>query len=229
MEKQKEVSKYIENFLKEKDYKLEAISKMTGASLSAVGHYKTGERTPKDEFIDKFIEAFNLNVEEKNKLKLAVALDRTPDIIKKKLAFVSNGKFINDTLITVPVLAVASAGSGKINFEETPLKTITIPKNGYDEGTYLIEVEGQSMEPIIKDGSYIVIDPKDIEIQNDKIYVVNYDGQVYIKKVIVNKEIKAIILKSVNPKYEDKYITENMLEHFKIIGRAVGFILTGKL
>lgn len=228
MEEQKEVAKYIENFLKEKDYKLEVIADMTGASLSSVGHYKTGYRTPKDDFIDKFISVFNLDDEEKEKLKLAVALDRTPDVIKRKLNSTPNVKILNDELIKIPVKAIASAGNGYLNFEED-VKTVMIRKNGFDENCYLIEVSGNSMEPLIQDGAYIVVDPREIELIDNKIYVVDYNGQTYIKKVLKNEKIKAIILKSINPEYDDIYIVDEMLNNFSIKGRAVKFILEGKL
>lgn len=228
MEEQKEVAKYIENFLKEKDYKLEVIADMTGASLSSVGHYKTGYRTPKDDFIDKFISVFNLDDEEKEKLKLAVALDRTPDVIKRKLNSTPNVKILNDELIKIPVKAIASAGNGYLNFEED-VKTVMIRKNGFDENCYLIEVSGNSMEPLIQDGAYIVVDPREIELIDNKIYVVDYNGQTYIKKVLKNEKIKAIILKSINTEYEDIYIVDEMLNNFSIKGRAVKFILEGKL
>lgn len=228
MEEQKEVAKYIENFLKEKDYKLEVIANMTGASLSSVGHYKTGYRTPKDDFIDKFISVFNLDDEEKEKLKLAVALDRTPDVIKRKLNSTPNVKILNEELIKIPVKAIASAGNGYLNFEED-VKTVMIRKNGFDENCYLIEVSGNSMEPLIQDGAYIVVDPREIELIDNKIYVVDYNGQTYIKKVLKNEKIKAIILKSINTEYEDIYIVDEMLNNFSIKGRAVKFILEGKL
>ncbi|MBR8702125.1 MULTISPECIES: S24 family peptidase [unclassified Fusobacterium] len=228
MEEQKEVAKYIENFMQKTQYKLEVIANMTGASLSSVGHYKTGKRTPKDEFIDKFIEVFNLDREESEKLKLAVALDRTPDEIKKKLENIPNIKKIDDSLIRIPVRAIASAGNGCLNFGED-IKSVMIRKNGFDENCYLIEVSGDSMEPLIKDGAYIVVDPREIDIMDGKIYVLDLDGQTYIKKVFRNEQLKMIILKSINPQYEDIYVTEEMLERFSIKGRAVKFILEGKL
>ncbi|MBR8749969.1 LexA repressor [Fusobacterium sp. DD29] len=228
MEEQKEVAKYIENFMQKTQYKLEVIANMTGASLSSVGHYKTGKRTPKDDFIDKFIEVFNLDREESEKLKLAVALDRTPDEIKKKLESIPNIKKIDDSLIRIPVMAVASAGNGCLNFSEST-KSIMIRKNGFDDNCYLIEVSGNSMEPLIQDGAYIVVDPREIDIVDGKIYVLDLDGQTYIKKVVKNEQLKMIILKSINPQYDDIYVTEEMLERFSIKGRAVKFILEGKL
>lgn len=140
----------------------------------------------------------------------------------------SNVKKINEELIKIPVKAIASAGNGYLNFEED-VKTVMIRKNGFDENCYLIEVSGNSMEPLIQDGAYIVVDPREIELIDNKIYVVDYNGQTYIKKVLKNEKIKAIILKSINTEYEDIYIVDEMLNNFSIRGRAVKFILEGKL
>lgn len=140
----------------------------------------------------------------------------------------SNVKEINEELIKIPVKALASAGNGHLNFEEN-IKTVIIRKNGFDSNCYLIEVVGNSMEPLIQDGSYIVVDPKETEIIDNKIYIIELNNQIYIKKVIKNIQLKIIILKSINPAYEDIYITEEMLNHFDIKGRAIKFILEGKL
>lgn len=59
--------------------------------------------------------------------------------------------------------------------------------------------------------------------------MVTFDGQTYIKKVFRNEQLKAIILKSINPQFEDIYIVEEMLNGFSVKGRAVKFILEGKL
>ena len=40
MENKKEVSKFLEDFMEQNNFKLEYIAEMTGASLAAVGHYK---------------------------------------------------------------------------------------------------------------------------------------------------------------------------------------------
>ena len=85
------------------------------------------------------------------------------------------------------------------------------------------------MEPLIRDGAYIVVDPRETEIIDNKIYVVEFEEQAYIKKVIKNEQLKVIILKSINPEYDDIYIQEEKIEDFKVKGRAIKFILEGKL
>lgn len=228
-EEKKELAKYIENFMARHDYKLEYIAEQTGASTSAVGHYKTGARTPKDDFIDNFIKAFHLKDEEIQKIRMAVAVDRTPEIIKEQY-MKSNARLLpEETLISIPVMAKASAGNGYINFSNQPLYNKLIRKNGFHEHCYLIEVAGNSMEPLIQDGAYVVVDPYQTDYIEGKVYVIKYGDEVYIKRVILKTDANLMILKSINPDYEDIYITGEESEQIKIIGRAVKFIYEGNL
>lgn len=225
----KELAKYIENFMSKHDYKLEYVAEQTGASVSAVGHYRTGTRTPKDDFIDKFIEVFHLGEKEQQKIKLAVAIDRTPEIIKEQYLKSEVKILPEETLINIPVMAKASAGNGYINFSNQPLYNKLIRKNGFHEHCYLIEVEGNSMEPLIQDGAFVVVDPYQTDYLEGKVYVIRYADEVYIKRVLLKPEAKVMILKSINPDYDDIYIPADQSDQIKIIGRAVKFIYEGSL
>ncbi|MBR8750408.1 hypothetical protein IX317_002130 [Fusobacterium sp. DD29] len=209
------------NFLKEKrenlGYSTNYMNLLTGIDKGDISRIENGKK--------KKINPLHLK-------EIAIALKINQIDLFKKIGFIDHDavtSYKSDILIKVPVMAVASAGTGQLNYQAAPIKHITIPKNGYNDRTYVIQVEGDSMEPVIKDGSYIVVDPDDTEIIDEKIYVVNYDGAIYIKRLVINNNIKAIILKSINPIYEDKYITEEMLPDFKVVGRAIEIIYKNKL
>lgn len=179
-----------------------------------------------------------LSADEIKQLEISEKYKDVPEEIKKKIEKLenenkilkekSNAKILNEELIDISVIAKASAGNGYLNFEKA-IKSVTLRKNGFDENCYLIEVEGNSMEPLIQDGSFIVVDPRETEIIDNKIYVIEFEEQIYIKKVLRNEQLKVVILKSINREYEDIYITEERINEFKIRGRAVKFILEGKL
>lgn len=57
--------KFLIEFMEKNDYKLEYVAEKTNTSFSTIGHYRTGRRLPKDDFIEKFIKAFNFNEHEK--------------------------------------------------------------------------------------------------------------------------------------------------------------------
>ena len=140
-----------------------------------------------------------------------------------------NGRISNEDFINIPVMAKASAGNGYINFSNQPLYNKLIRKNGFHEHCYLIEVSGNSMEPLIQDGAYVVVDPYQTDYIEGKVYVLKYADEVYIKRVILKTEAKVMILKSINPDYEDIYIPADQSDQIKIIGRAVKFIYEGNL
>lgn len=207
----------VKKFREEKGLTQLELAKKAGIGSGTLGDIETGRSRGSRKTLDKIINALQLNQTERLKVDSAFLGRNLP-----------NAQKIDDILISIPVRAIASAGNGCLNFGED-IKSVMIRKNGFDENCYLIEVSGDSMEPLIKDGAYIVVDPREIDIMDGKIYVLDLDGQTYIKKVFRNEQLKMIILKSINPQYDDIYVTEEMLERFSIKGRAVKFILEGKL
>lgn len=227
-----EFGKYLSNYLEEHNYKIENFAKEVGYSTGLISHYTTGKRSPSYKFIEAFFEKFNFSNEEKEKVLKILERDKMPDSLKKLKTQVnypeSNMVILEEEFINVPVKAKASAGNGYINFCEN-LYMKAIRKNGFHEHCYLIEVCGNSMEPLIQDGAFVVVDPYQTDYIEGKIYVVKLDEETFIKRVYFNNDLKIIILKSINSRYEDIYIPKDSIENFKIMGRAVKFIYEGNL
>lgn len=85
------------------------------------------------------------------------------------------------------------------------------------------------MEPLIQDGAFVIVDPHQTEYIANKIYVVKVGEETYVKRVIINREAGVMVLKSINPEYEDKYIMGKELENVKLLGRAIRFVYEGNL
>ena len=85
-----------------------------------------------------------------------------------------------------------------------------------DCADFCLTVNGNSMEPIFKDGSYIFIEEKK-EIPSGTIGVVIIDGEAFIKRVWF--EGSQARLESFNKAYKDIIVTRN--NSFKIIGKVV--------
>lgn len=162
----------------------------------------------------------------------------TPDSVKQKMQKMEkqletqikgNTKIItDDDFIELPVRAKASAGNGYINLEECLYRT-KIRKNGYSKDCYIIEVVGESMEPLIQEGAYVIVDPQQTSYIKDKVYVVKFEEETYVKKVEIDEKSNLMILKSVNPDYENKYIHSSESHLVKILGRAIAYTYEGKL
>ena len=59
------------------------------------------------------------------------------------------------------------------------------------------------MEPTLEDGEFALVDPDNTAYSKNKIYVVTYNDEGYIKRLEMNNKLKLITLKSDNPDYED--------------------------
>ncbi|EHC6856879.1 S24 family peptidase, partial [Campylobacter jejuni] len=75
---------------------------------------------------------------------------------------------------------------------------------------------GESMEPLIKDGSICVID-RNKTFKNKSICVINTRDGLFIKQVL--KQDDGVILHSLNPLYEDIFYKNG---DFLLIGVVIG-------
>lgn len=186
-----------------------------------IGEIESGKRRCTIKTLDKIAKALELTTEEKNRLDNA--------FMGRKILPISNTRpLTEDDFIEMPVRAKASAGNGYINFEET-LYTKLIRRGSFCQDCYLIEVAGNSMEPLIADGAFVIVDPHQTEYIANKIYVVKIGEETFVKRILIKEEAQVMILKSINPDYDDVYIAGKELENVKLLGRAIKFVYEGNL
>lgn len=70
-----------------------------------------------------------------------------------------------------------------------------------DESTYALEVSGDSMEPLYKDGNILIVSPESSIRRGDRVVVKTKDGQVMVKELQRQTTTK-IELMSLNPEHE---------------------------
>ena len=214
----------LKRFRKAKGLTTLELATKAGVGLGTVGDIERGAKGSTAKTLDKIANALNLDMKERVELFKYLM----PQDIADKISRTSNINFVDEELIRLEVQATASAGCGCLNFIKNG-KKIYLNKNGFDERCYLVEVLGDSMEPEIPDGAFVVVDPRKIELTDGKVYIVKFDDEIFIKRVFRNYDIQAIILKSVNHKYKDVFITKDRLESFEIIGQAVQLFFSIKL
>ena len=123
---------------------------------------------------------------------------------------------------TVPVYSFAGAGKFINLTEIEPIDTLLVPKEFIKKKLAVVKVIGPSMEPYIKDGSYVGIDLNYRELVSGYIYCVNLDYEGALIKYVI-KDRDGITLKSENPKFHDIFIKKEEIadgDHF-VIGRVV--------
>ena len=92
------------------------------------------------------------------------------------------------------VQAYLSAGTGILNYYEADKDIIEVPADA-PEHDWIFKIAGISMKPLFDDGDIVYVDEfkQGIDsIQNGRIYVVEVDGEAYIKKVYVYEETKIL-------------------------------------
>lgn len=84
--------------------------------------------------------------------------------------------------------------------------------------TVLMDVMGDSMEPLLRDGDTLLVDKQDTDVRDGKIYVVTLGEELRVKRVF--KGVGGIILRSENKLYPDVPVTLADLETFIVHGRV---------
>ncbi|MBV1687997.1 transcriptional regulator [Novosphingobium sp. G106] len=135
----------------------------------------------------------------------------------------SEEKSSNMDWIDVPRLALgASAGPGALAQDEQPIGAFRfgrawLRRQGLDpRGLSAISVDGDSMEPVLRDGDEILVDSAPRPLR-DGIHVVRVDGALLVKRLETGRP-GLIVLKSDNPAYDPIELTPRDVD---VVGRVV--------
>lgn len=142
-------------------------------------------------------------------------------LLKDNNLVISNDNNYNIDLLNVR----AGAGEGIYNYVIETIDTISLDKSFFRTPINTskvkgIQVDGDSMEPTLKDGDYVLID-ENINFGTNGIYAIQYGGQILIKRLQFKMDGTILIL-SDNDKYEKEAFNpkENQLP-FQVLGIKV--------
>ena len=113
----------------------------------------------------------------------------------------------------------ASAGTGQY-LNDVRVERIELPVD--IDADFVIPIKGDSMEPDYHDGDLVFIQTS-VDLNNGVIGVFNYNGDAYIKQLVIDKD--QAYLHSLNPAYKDMPITPET--DFRIIGEVVDLYREG--
>jgi phage repressor protein C with HTH and peptisase S24 domain len=193
----------IDTLARRHGHSVSALAKLAGLDATAFNVSKRiskdgRERWPSTESISKILEATGESFD----------------------SFLSGtGAFLqmNDTLPnrTVPLLGLAQAGSGGF-FDSAGFPAgqgwdeIALPSPG-EGGIYALEVQGDSMEPLYREGDRIVVSPTEQVRRGDRVVVKTRDGEV-MAKILYRQTGRQIELHSINPAYEPRHFELSEIE-----------------
>lgn len=110
---------------------------------------------------------------------------------------------------TVPLLGLAQAGAGGFfdsagfpagqGWDEVQLPSST------EAGIYALEVSGDSMLPLYRDGDRIIVSPGEQLRRGDRVVVRTHEGEV-MAKVLFRQTATAVELHSMNPEHPPRII-----------------------
>lgn len=130
-------------------------------------------------------------------------------------------------LVQVPkVKARLSAGNGsfEVNGEIEryyAFRSDWLRHKGNVSTMVLMDVSGESMQPMIMDGDTILIDQSQTELIPGRLYAIGVEGLVYVKRV--ETKPGQLILKSENPDYDPIIVDtrEDLSTVVRILGRMI--------
>ncbi|MEZ7588524.1 helix-turn-helix domain-containing protein [Streptococcus parasanguinis] len=207
---------------------------------TTIANYEKGFRTPKKNTLFKIANALNVTIDDlfpilkqsdnsiiesveeilyqldpepyqRNVLTCAERQLEEQKQAKKKLAEVHDivVEYIAYNYYDQPV----SAGTGQY-LNEVQIETIQLPVKV--DADFVCPIYGDSMEPDYKSGDYVFV-KLTVELPSGTVGVFDYEGEAYIKQLIIEKD-KAY-LRSFNKNYKD--IPINSDSDFRIIGKVV--------
>lgn len=115
----------------------------------------------------------------------------------------------SDRGISIPVIGLAQAGDqGFFDDAGYPVglgwDDVRMPGH-IDDNVYALEISGDSMEPLYRDGDRIIVAPGQTVKRGDRVVVKTVEGEVMAKQLL-KINAKQVELKSINPDFADRVI-----------------------
>lgn len=110
---------------------------------------------------------------------------------------------------TIPLIGLAQAGDGGF-FDDAGFpvggswETITFPQVG-DPNAYALEISGDSMLPLYREGDRVIVSPAATVRQGDRVIVKTRAGEV-LAKLLVRQTSEMVELQSVNPAFGNRQL-----------------------
>lgn len=112
---------------------------------------------------------------------------------------------------TIPLIGMTQAGSGRL-FTDEGMPTggpgweeVEFPDLG-EERAFALEVQGDSMEPLYRDGDILIVSPSAALRKGDRV-VVRLTGGEVLAKELKRRTARTIELASLNPAHEDRVVS----------------------
>ena len=122
------------------------------------------------------------------------------------------------------VAARLSAGTGSFECDEEICEYLSfqsswLAKKGSAASMVAMEVFGNSMEPVIREGDTVLIDQSQKDIMAGAIYAVGVEDTILIKRL--EKHPDKLVLSSDNKDFQPIYLETDLMSKVRILGRVI--------
>ena len=94
-------------------------------------------------------------------------------------------------------------------------------RKGWPESSLkIIDVDGDSMEPLISDGGIVLVNTEEKQVRDGRIYAYVDGSEIRIKQFF-KRTGGGVVLHSINQQHQDEQIGPDKVESLNIIGRAL--------
>jgi len=142
---------------------------------------------------------------------VAKVLGATGATLEEFTALVSGARALSSGAITrparrIPLIGLAQAGGdGYFDDGGYPVgggwDEVSLPEIA-DPNAYALEISGNSMEPVYRDGDMVIVSPSAPIRRSDRVVVRTTDGEVMAKQ-LTRRSARRVELKSLNPAHPD--------------------------
>lgn len=217
MRTQREIfAENLQSLLNSRDVSQKVLAEHLGVSETSVSYWTRGEKYPRIDKIQKIADYFNITMRDlmDDKSKTSSSTDKTTSDRPHNLIDLS------PITVRIPVLGKIACGD-PITAEENLIGYRYESPDLLPSGKLIfLQAKGDSMEPTIPNGSYVLIrEQPDVENGEIAAVLVNGDTEATLKRV--KKQGDAVFLMPDNPRHEPYVITAN--NPARIIGKAIRF------
>ena len=172
-------------------------------SSSSISEWESGKYSPKIGVLSQIASIFHVELD---------------DLMNKDLSFKPTNLIPIKQTKLIPVVGTIACGS-PIFAEQNVIDTVAFPVELLPSGeVFFLQANGDSMEPDIKNGSYVMI-RKQEDVENGEIAAVLLNGDEDSTLKRVRKMGSTILLEAINDAYEPYLVSED--NPARIIGKAV--------
>lgn len=199
-------------------------ARKTGVTLSTIARWRKGEAEPSRPNLIKIAEVAEVNLE-----WLAAGTGKINETqntkIDKQVKLLGNQLDNDDFEYIADYRSVKiSAGLGALNEEQPPAYTKVEKSWLQARGLKschcaMFRVSGDSMYPTLKDEEEIIVDRSKTELNEGKIFILNHQGTMWVKKVQI--DFHGIDLISDNPIYKPISLSAEEANSLIVIGQLV--------